>query len=81
MGEITDEDIEKEVHVIVQMCTIGHGNIIQILQHDWFKSGSIYFVDMELCSMIIFTVHENTKDLQRHSPMILALSMRTLRHK
>lgn len=51
MGNITDDDIEKEVGVILQMCTTGHRNIVQILDNGWFRSGSIYFIDMYLCAL------------------------------
>src|SRR5208282_2901750 len=67
MGNITDEDIEKEVNVIVQMCITGHGHIVQIHCHDWFKSGSIYFIDMELCALNLHDYIYRTEEYSRHA--------------
>lgn len=67
MGNVTDEDIEKEVAVIVQMCTTGHGNIVQILRHDWFSSGSIYFIDMELCNLNLHDYIYRTQEYSQYA--------------
>jgi serine/threonine protein kinase len=49
------------------MCTTGHGNIVQIFYHDWFKSGSIYFIDMELCTLNLHDYIYRTDEYQRHA--------------
>jgi serine/threonine protein kinase len=67
MGNITEDDIEKEAHAIGQICTTGHRNIVQVLRHDWFKSGSIYFIDMELCTLNLHDYIYHTREYSCHA--------------
>ena len=53
--------------MIDKICTTGHGNIVQILLHDWFKSGSIYFIDMELCNLNLHDYIYRTEEYSRHA--------------
>ena len=66
-SDISDEDIENEVDAIKQMCTTRHGNIVQILRHDWFKSGEIYFIDMELCTLSLHDYIYHTQEYSQHA--------------
>ena len=70
MWNISDEDIEKEVDVIVQICTTGHQNIVQVLRHEWFKSGSIYYIDMELCTLNLHDYIYRTEEYSRHASVL-----------
>lgn len=47
----TEEDIQNEVKVIAKICTSGHPNIINVLDHGPLGSFGFYFIDMELCDV------------------------------
>jgi serine/threonine protein kinase len=55
----TEDEIDKEVAVILKICMSGHQNIVQVLRDDWFESENDYFIDMELCSL---TLHDYIND-------------------
>jgi serine/threonine protein kinase len=69
-NNITDDDIDKEVDVIAQICTTRHGNIVQIPRHDWFSSGSIYFIDMELCALNLHDYIYRTQEYTRRASVL-----------
>jgi serine/threonine protein kinase len=55
-----------------------HRNIVQVLQHDWFKSNSEYYIDMELCDLTLHDYIHNRasfigqhSDLSHHSPIFV----------
>jgi serine/threonine protein kinase len=55
-----------------------HRNIVQVMQHDWFLSGSSYFIDMELCSLTLHDYIYNrplfvqqNPDLTNHPPIFV----------
>lgn len=49
------------------VCTTGHRNIVQVLQHDRFKSGSIYYIDIELCTLNLQDYIYRTEEYSRHT--------------
>jgi serine/threonine protein kinase len=65
VGNITDEDIAKEVDIINQICTTGHENIVQIIRHNWSRSGPNYFIDMELCTLNLYDYIYHTQEYSR----------------
>src|SRR5215472_8148461 len=62
-----NDDIEKEVHAIDTICSTGHRNIVQILEHGWFKSGFYYFIDMELCALNLDDYIYRKQEYSRHA--------------
>jgi serine/threonine protein kinase len=50
-GSVTEEDITNEINAIKKVCTTGHENIVQVLNHGWLANSPYYFVDMPLCCM------------------------------
>src|SRR5579859_1294333 len=51
LGEVTNEDIEREVDVIESLCAFPkHDNLLEIFGHGWLAgTSSMYYIDMELC--------------------------------
>jgi serine/threonine protein kinase len=67
MGSTTDKDIEKEVNIIHRICTSGHKNIVQVLGHGSLKSGSIYYIDMELRTLNLRDYIHHTQEYSHHA--------------
>jgi serine/threonine protein kinase len=64
-------DIEKEIAVILKICTSDHQNIVQVLQHGCFRSDFLYFIDMELCGLALDDyIHDRTRFVEQ-SPNFL----------
>jgi len=39
----------NEIKAITKVCTTGHENIVQVLDHGWLVNSPYYFIDMPLC--------------------------------
>jgi serine/threonine protein kinase len=50
----------------MKICTHRHQNIVQVLRHDWFNSGSVCFIDMELCNLTLHDYIQNRSALAEH---------------
>jgi serine/threonine protein kinase len=52
MGQTRIQEIENEARMSKLLEEHKHPNIVTILGHGWIKnSGSVFFIDMELCDM------------------------------
>ena len=50
IGQVTQDDISKEVLVITKLSERGHCNLIQVIAHGWLPTtSSIYYFDMKRC--------------------------------
>jgi serine/threonine protein kinase len=51
-GEVTEEDILKEVRAVEKLCKPGtHKNIVSVFRQGWLSPSSYYYLDMEFCDL------------------------------
>jgi serine/threonine protein kinase len=74
-GAVTEADIDREVQIIMRLCTTGHNHIVKVLHHDWLDS-RYHFIDMELCDISLEEYVSGNPLLERpnllHEPVFVS---------
>lgn len=70
-GDITEEEVRHEIQTIVELCMSGEGNIVDVLRHGWFQSGSHCFIDMELCETNLEEYIHHRETVYHEAPHLL----------